>query len=506
MNKGLTLFRFFNKKCEFAIEKDGQIYTEPIISKYSEEMLGFHNKEFLTVQKHIRAIHRYWVYSLYFPGGNGEDFGRHIREYYNTLKKGFVITKTVVNEEFGIRTQRTIFESGKIKDLSFEFAALESYFDFMLNDDTNPMADIHVDVWSWFYLGKTDMKALKRREKHSKGSGYGLRAKGMARDVFAPKLTFFSKYKKRKPEQDDTPTSGTDTFPFEHYDKLLEVADDRAKLLYLLCGAASARRSQALQLTKYDVDLKNKDVYLTDPTSDRAPKKDGIIFLNQLERRALLWDKHKIDFEVGKYKGISSKYPIPTLDCKDRSLFFVMPKYESMFFKTYQRFIRRINPRYPMIFQTQGESPDPIWLPSGANKQFNKNIERLNDKYDLSINLTNGIHSLRHMFGAFMANMAYFLEATLPKRGDLELPNKEIKNVIELFRIFTAKRMGHGSVGSVDRYFRPDEVVDLYVRDIIVKNIELVNDFRGNIDFFPEKSLLKTNYQADKPLGPKEAN
>ncbi len=504
MNKGSTLYRFFNKKCEFAIEKDGQIYTEPVISKYSEYMLGFRGLEFGTVQKYIRSIHRYWVYSLYFSGRNGEDFERHIREYRNALKKGFVITKTVINKEFGIRTQREIFESKKIRGYGFEFMALESYFDFMINDDTKPLKDTHIDDRAWFYLGKTDMKALRSREKHSKGSGYGLKAKGIARDVLSPKLTFFTKYKNIKGEVDNEPNGGSDTFPLEHYDRLLEVSDDRAKLLYLLCGAASARRSQALQLTKYDVDLKNRDVYLTDPTSDRAPLKDGKVFLGQPGRRSLLWDKHKIDFEVGKYKKISSKYPIPTLDSKDRSMFFIMPKYESIFFEVYQRLVKKIDPKYPMIFQTQGESDDPIWLPSNVSEQFNRNVEKINEKYGLSINLTNGIHSLRHMFGVFMANMAYCLESTLPKRGEIELPNKEIKNVVELFKVFTAKRMGHAHISSADRYFRPDEIVDLYVRDIIVKNIEIVNDFRGNIDFYPEESPIKTNYKTDKTLEAKK--
>ena len=184
--------------------------------------------------------------------------------------------------------------------------ALESYFDFMINDDSKPLADAHLYDRTWFYLGKTDMKALKAQEKHSKGSGYGLKAEGIAREVLAPKLTFFTKYKNIKGESDNDPNGGIDTFPLEHYDKLLEVSDDRAKLLYLLCGAASARRSQALQLTKYDVDLMNRDVYLTDPTSDRAPLKNGKVFLEQPGRRTLLWDKHKIDFKVGKYKKISS--------------------------------------------------------------------------------------------------------------------------------------------------------------------------------------------------------
>jgi len=478
---------------------------EPTISKYSEFMLGFKNLEFGTAQKYIRAIHRYWVYSLYFPSDNSENFEKHIREYYNILKKGFVVTKTVVNKEFGIRTQREIFKSGKMADPSFEFLALEGYFDFIINGDSSPLSDADIDNQAWFYLGKTDMKALRAREKHSKGSGFGLKARGVAREVLAPKLTIFTKYKRIKPDKDNDPTGGTDTFPLEHYDKLLEVADDRAKLLYLLCGAASARRSQALQLTRYDVDLKEKDVYLTDATCNRAPLKNGIVFLGQPGRRTLLWDRHKIDFEVGKYKTISSKYPIPTLDCKDRSMFFIMSKYESMFFEVYQRFSKKINPRYPMIFQTQGESDDPIWLTDHVNRQFNRNVEKVNEKYGLNINLSNSIHSLRHMFGVFMANMAHYLEATLPKRGDIELPNKDIKNIVELFRVFTAKRMGHGHVASVDRYFRPDEIVDLYVRDIIAKNIGVVNDFRSNIDFYPKESLVKTNYKPNKILEAREA-
>lgn len=488
------MYRFFNQRCGFAIEKDGQVYTEPLIDKYVEYMLGHRKLEYSTVEKHIRAIHRYWVYSLYFQGGNNENFGKHIRGYQRALEKGFVVTKAVTNVELGLRTEREFFKSGKIKNLNFEFSALEKYFEYMINDDTDPLGDVDADELSWFYLDKTDMKALKAQERHSGGSGYGLKAAGIAREVLAPKVTFFTKYKKVKSEQDNDFAGGTDVFPFEHYDKLLEIANDRAKLLYLLCGAASARRSQALQLTKYDIDMRGKNVYLTDPTSDRAPIKDGKVFLDQPGRKTLLWNKHKIDFEVGKYKKISSKYPIPTLDSKDRSLFFIMPKYETMFFEIYQKFTKKINPNYPMIFQTQGESSDPIWLPSNASEQFNTNVEKLNDKFGLSINLTNGIHSLRHMFGTFMANMAHYLEATMPKRGDVEMPNKDIKNIVELFRAFTAKKMGHKFVSSVDRYFRPDEIVDLYVRDIIVENIELVNEFRNNIDFYPKEGPIKTSY------------
>ena len=42
----------------------------------------------------------------------------------------------------------------------------------------------------------------------------------------------------------------------------------REKLIYMLCGICSARIGQALNLTLYDIDYSNKDVWLLKPNSD----------------------------------------------------------------------------------------------------------------------------------------------------------------------------------------------------------------------------------------------
>ena len=67
-----------------------------------------------------------------------------------------------------------------------------------------------------------------------------------------------------------------------------------------------------------------------------------------------------------------------------------------------------------MVFQTKSDKEDNIWLPSNANDKFGKDIEKLKEKfpkYSKKLNIKNKFHSLRHMFGQYIANIAYLNSA-----------------------------------------------------------------------------------------------
>jgi len=180
--------------------------------------------------------------------------------------------------------------------------------------------------------------------------------------------------------------------------------------LYLLCGAASARVGQALSLTKFDVDMQNKKVYLVDPRTNRVPfDQYGDALFGQKPRKELLAADYGIDFRAGKYKNIQFKYPIPF---SNGPLFWINEdKYKTLFFETLQEYQKSNtympemirHPRHPFLFTTQsGKRVHARETLSRLKSSIRKAIRIMNYSKDIS-NL--GLHSLRHMFGHAMAEI-----------------------------------------------------------------------------------------------------
>lgn len=464
------MYKFVGDQCYFYIEKDGKEYHEPFIANYSKYLIAKKKKSIGTVRKHITAIHRFWMYSLFSPNDDSFSwlefsFSDWLAEYQNALERGIVIKKIYYNEELGFKTKGVYYESKPLKETYYEFVALEKYFIYLNDKNINPLYELSKNEELVIFSGIKDYRSLDLRAKHNHGSGYGLKAQGLAREALAEKLTVFSEFKERGAERNIL--SGNKIFPFAMYDSLLEMADDRSKLLYLLCGATSARVGQALSLTMFDVDMQNKKVYLVDPRTDRVPTNEyGEDLFGQQSRKRLLAE-YGIDFRWHKYKRIGFKYPIPIIATGKQDLFFIQEGYREMFFETYARYSKTINSDYPMVFQTSSNHSHNIWLPSNAGQKFKKHIDELKRLYPEQanfLNLKNKFHSLRHMFGQFMANMAYENSDKFSRDHTTRMPDLEIRNTIEIYKEFTAKKMGHSSKKAVDIYFNSDFLVDSYIQ------------------------------------------
>lgn len=462
------MYRFIGNKCYFYVDKSGLEYFDPFIPHYSEFL--HRSKAHNTVKKYITAIHRYWLYSLFFPNDSSFSwldftFRDWLSEYENVLKKGFRIKMDCYGTQF--KSKGDYFVSKPVEDPGQEFAYLESYFRYLYDKDINPLYELSKNEELILFSGAKDYKALDAKSKYGKGSGYGLKPGGLARESLAERVTVFKEFKKRKKRGGKNSLYSNQVFPFALYDKLLEIADDRSKLLYLLCGAASARIGQALSLTKFDIDMSNKKVYLVDPRSERVPlDSDGNALFGQDPRSKLL-KRYGISFNSGKYLNIQFKYPIPIARTAKQELYFIRDEYRDMFFEVYARYRNKIKNEYPMVFQTRSEKEDNVWLPSNANDKFSKDIEKLKEKfpqYSKKLNIENKYHSLRHMFGQYIANIAYLNSDRLNRDHTTRMPNLEIKNTIELYKEFCAKKMGHENVSSTDIYFNADFAVDSYIQ------------------------------------------
>lgn len=463
------MYRFVGNNCYFYAEKENEEYYEPFISSYAEYLQG--RKAHNTVKKHITAIHRFWLYSLFFIGDSSSawldlSFLDWIDEYDTALKKGFKVNMGCRGSSF--RTKGEYFASKPLSDTSQEFAILEAYYKYLKDKDVNPLYELSKNDELVIFSGAKDYKTLDIKAKYSKGSGYGLKIGKLARESLAEKETVFREYKKRKKGSGKKRLTKNKVFPFALYDALLEIADDRSKLIYLLCGAASARFGQALSLTKFDIDMQNKRVYLIDPRTDRVPlDRNGDAVFGQ-ESRSKLLAKYGINFNVtvGKYSKIGFKGPIPIIGTSKQDLYFIKNEYREMFFEVYARYRNKLDDDYPMVFQSRGGSKEKIWATSNASDKFRDDIKKLKKKYpkyEKRLSLKKRYHSLRHMFGQFIANMAYLHSDKFNRDHTTRMHNLENKNTIELFKEFCATKMGHES-DAIEIYFNADFAVDSYIQ------------------------------------------
>jgi len=76
--------------------------------------------------------------------------------------------------------------------------------------------------------------------------GIEIRKSGIYLEYFGKKRDLVKDYKIVKSKRD------IKYFPLEYFDRLLELAKPRERLIFLLCGACGARIGQVLNLTIYD--------------------------------------------------------------------------------------------------------------------------------------------------------------------------------------------------------------------------------------------------------------
>ena len=66
------------------------------------------------------------------------------------------------------------------------------------------------------------------------------------------------------------------------------------------------------------------------------------------------------------------------------------------------------------------------------------------------------MHSLRHMFGTYIANIAYLKSNNLDEEHTTRLPSHEVVNTITLYKKFAMTKMGIVTESSVEIYFKTD--------------------------------------------------
>jgi len=343
-----------------------------------------------TIRTFLKSMERFWEWSLYNPIGLQESFASYQARYRNQLRSGFEITVREESEWDADGIEVTVLESAPLgkTTINKEIAGINSYFYFT---EESELIEDHRFI-----------NQLHERHKAARSflAGVQIKKSPLALEVSGSKLKYLPPYKVPKNRQ------RIKYFPVELFDELLEISKPREKLLYLLCGACSARIGQALNLTLYDIDYDRQEVWLIDPKSDE-------IDINGNKRRAWLKEEYDIDMMLDNEHNtpdLQFKYPIPL---RHEPLYWLSDKYRDMFFdainqymksKTYVSEFARY-PRHPFFFTTSTgkrvHSRDALTrLKSALRKLYQKHQDSV-DKELLDL----GFHSLRHMFGHARAEL-----------------------------------------------------------------------------------------------------
>lgn len=218
-------------------------------------------------------------------------------------------------------------------------------------------------------------------------------------------------------------------FPFG---KVIDFVDSltsyRDKALYMFCAASGCRIHEALQLLIEDISISERSVRLVDPFSRIT--NDSYRTLSPEEKSMLSW------------KGRQT----------DKTL--LIQPFGDLFFEYLEKYIKDeyINHnKHTFVFQhIRGKNKGkPYFLSamSTRHEAFKKAVNKVN----LSENLNQGVHSLRHMYATYLVN--YFPKVD----GSYGLPISIVQKI-----------MGHSSIEATQKYARHD-------KDLIAAELEYAN-------------------------------
>lgn len=414
-----------------------------------------------TINSFMKSMDRFWIWSLYNPVEFNEKFPSYQARYREALRMGFKITNSLYDNELDSSIEVEIISSSPLQKITInkEVAGINSYFYFTQE---------HELLYDHRFINH-----LFERQKRARSflSSIQIKPSRLAQEAFSEHIKYLPSYRIPKNRQE------VKYFPTELFDTLLTVAKPRDRLIYLLCGACSGRIGQALNLTLYDIDYDNLEVWLINPKSD---EKD--IYGNK--RREWLKSEYDIDMLSDNEHNtldLQFKYPIPFTQT---SLFWINEyKYKKIFFETlieYRNSKEYVSetlrsPRHPFLFTTKTgkrvHSRDTL-------SRFKTNIRKVVEKTKTKKNLKKlGLHSLRHMFGHSMAEI-------YAKTGD------------DCIVKITQDAMGHSNLESTLVYFNTSSQT---MKDAILKSSNLI--FKDNQEEFNKKfqeSLKKESYVEGK--------
>ena len=441
MNKEVIMLVVTNKYAYAMIVVDN-ITTELFgLNKYYNYLKKVKRNKLYTIKNKLDSLYHFWLWTLCNEAEEDEDIQLYFARYLLALESGFQIRHTTYIDALHEDVDYIVYESKpkQFSTIEKEKRAVESFFKHM---NTFKSKDYNLEK---------NFLAYNKQAMYNKGSSYGLKMSKYMQDTLLDSESIL-------PSRGNPVKGDIKAFPFQLFDELLELANPREKLIYLLCGACSARISQALNLTFYDFDYSSKNVCLIDPFSNEQLGFHGV------GRKKFLAEEYDIKIDIDKeHNKFGFKYPIPTNYKQRAPLVWLNENYKILFFNTLVEYnpipesLRK--PRHPFFFvRSTGKrvSVDEV------HKKFKKHLKILQEKYPkLKYKLEGlGIHSLRHMFGSVMAT----LEAKLIMNGE---PENKYK-----IRRWTSNAMGHKNSSSTDVYFnRPWDI-----------EIELGKYFQAMID------------------------
>lgn len=369
------------------------LYNNEVIELYQTKewsywMKNLQNLASNTIKSYITSMERFWIWSLFNNVDDNEAFPFYQARYRKELKVGFEIQEEVIINKRKVLI--TTFFSKPMNEMSInkEFAGIKSYFYFI--GDISLMQD----------SSSVNNAYEERKMKYSFLSSVNMKKAQINYELTAKKREFIKSYKKKVRS-----STNKKNFPTDLFDKLLKLSKPRERLIYLLCGACSARIGQTLNLTIYDLDYAKKEVWLLDPKSD-----DRDIYQNK--RNKWLKEKYNIDVRYTfphNSPDLQFKYPIPL---EYEPLHWINPKYTNMFFSTLVEYVNSNSylpessrvPIHPFLFVTRSGNR---LRAREVNKSFKNSLKKLIkiESLDKSIEKFS-LHSLRHMFG-FMSAALY---------------------------------------------------------------------------------------------------
>ena len=207
-------------------------------------------------------------------------------------------------------------------------------------------------------------------------------------------------------------------FPRDSLPALIEAADSwRDKSLWLLLAAAGVRASEALNLHLDDVDMEAQKVYVFDPNGRRAELGEN--------------DPNRLRF---KGREMAYTYPIPELR---RDLFYALQQYLRM------EFVPCYKPGEPAyLFQYVEPTRRGQPYVDASHAALSQSFKRALRTAEIAVPKEGKdwvLHSLRHMYGAYMVNDF----PVNPQLGQFGLPLVDVQMM-----------MGHASIRSTAHYAR----------------------------------------------------
>ena len=410
----------------FTLYLNNELYFFPELENYIKLKILVKRIKPNSLKTILSSLKSFIIWSLANTNSQNEQLVFYLSRYLSDCENGFEIYDSIFIKELNERIDYKILSVNPKQPTTIDKdkALIEDF-----------LKSTNQELFKSFNLEK-NIKSLNYSFKNSVHDGYELRMGSLAKKAFANHSSII-------PSRNKSLGNDFKSFPYQLFNSLLEISSPREKLIYLLCGACSARISQALNLTLYDFDYENKHVWLIDPRSNDQ------LGIHGIGRKTFLQDVYNIDAAKDKpHSNIGFKAPIP-LRFKNRvPLYWISNIYRNLFFDILAdfKFIPESSriPRHPFFFVTNSGAR---LTPQQVHVTFTSHCEKLKKMFPGKVNNLDGLglHSLRHMFGVMMA--IFQAKILMNKK------NSKYNITIDQIKIITKESMGHKSLSSTDVYF-----------------------------------------------------